>query len=117
MHGKWPDPPEGVTEATATAWRTWGAAWFASFWQPPDLPALRVIAFLYEQVVAGDFVRSAELRQWSDAFGITPRGQQSLRWRPPASAPAPTPDDASQGGPAKRRYGHLKPVDEAEDAS
>ena len=117
MHGKWPDPPEGVTEATATAWRTWGAAWFASFWQPSDLPALRVIASLYDRVERGEYVRSAELRQWCDGFGISPRGRQSLRWRPPATDPAPTPGDASNGSAAKRRYGHLKSVDTEGDAS
>jgi hypothetical protein len=87
---------------TATAWRTWGAAWFASFWQPSDLPALRVIASLYDRVERGEFVRSAELRMWSDSFGITPRGRQSLRWKPPA-----------EGGHARRRPLHRTAVPHA----
>ena len=108
MHGKWPDPPAGVTEATATAWRTWGAAWFASFWQPSDLPALRVIASLYDRVERGEFVRSAELRMWSDSFGITPRGRQSLRWKPPAEGATRAPAaGTSNGSAARKRYGHL----------
>ena len=99
-HAAFPPPPDGLTPASITAWRTWGAAWFAAWWTPADLPALRVLIQLHDQVERGDFVRSTELRRWMDSFGITPKGQQSLRWRPPNPTELPATRD-------RPTYAHL----------
>lgn len=64
-------------------------AWFAAFWKPEDLPGLRQLIRLYDEVERGEFQRASELRLQMDTYGITPKGQQDRRWRPPASDPAP----------------------------
>ncbi len=60
-------------------------AWFASYWTPDDLPALRQIIRLYDQVERGEFQRATELRYAMDGYGITPKGQQDRRWTRPIS--------------------------------
>lgn len=85
QHGGVPAPPEGLRDATKEAWVTWMAAWFAAHWTPSDLPGLRTLIRLYDQVERGEFQRSAELRLQMDTYGITPKGQQDRRWAPPAA--------------------------------
>jgi hypothetical protein len=63
-------------------------AWFAAFWAPEDLPALRTLVRLYDQVERGEFHRAPELRIEMDTYGITPKGQQDRRWKPPEEKPA-----------------------------
>lgn len=70
-----------------------------------DLPGLRVLVKLYDEVGRGEFVRAGELRLWMDTYGLTPKGQQDRRWKPPEE-------------PASRNevltptvYGHLRAVD------
>jgi hypothetical protein len=58
-------------------------AWFAAFWTPDDLPALRQLVRVYDQVERGEFQRAAELRLQMDTYGITPKGQQDRRWMRP----------------------------------
>lgn len=88
-----PEPPDGLLEPTRVAWATWMRAWFAAYWTPDDLPGLRQIARLYDQVERGEFQRSAELRLLMDTYGITPKGQQDRRWAPPrAEEPKATPE-------------------------
>jgi hypothetical protein len=77
------EPPEGLMPASVEAWTTWMGAWFASFWTPADLPGLRQLVRLYDQVERGEFTRASELRLQMDTYGITPKGQQDRRWRPP----------------------------------
>lgn len=84
QHGDPPDAPDGLLKATAEAWATWMGAWFAAFWTPEDLPGLRQVIRLYDQVERGEFQRASELRLQMDTYGITPKGQQDRRWRPPA---------------------------------
>lgn len=86
QHGKAPAPPTGLMPASRAAWVTWMRSWFASFWTPEDLPGLRQVIRLYDQVERGEFVRMTELRQMMDNYGITPKGQQDRRWRPPAES-------------------------------
>jgi hypothetical protein len=81
QHGEVPAPPDGLTSASVTAWETWMAAWFASFWTPDDLPGLRQLVRLYDQVERNEFQRAGELRLQMDTYGITPKGQQDRRWR------------------------------------
>jgi hypothetical protein len=93
--------------AAVEAWNVWGAAWFAAFWTPDDLPGLRQLVRLYDQVERGMFQRAAELRLQMDTYGITPKGQQDRRWRPPKAEPA------VEKTAHRSRYAHLKVVDDA----
>ena len=98
QHGPVPEPPDGLTAAATEAWRVWFAAWWAAFWTPDDLPALRQLVRLYNEVEKGQFQRAAELRLAMDAFGVTPKGRQVLRWRPPLEP------EAKPQAPGGRRY-------------
>lgn len=106
QHGEIPTPPDGLKDATVVAWHTWFAAWFASHWTPDDLPGLRIVIGLYDQVERGEFTRATELRQLMDNYGITPKGQQDRRWqRPKEDEPSP-----SQQREGVDHYAHLKVV-------
>lgn len=85
-------------------------AWFAAHWTPEDLPALRQVIRLYDQVERGEYVRAGELRLQMDNYGITPKGQQDRRWVPPWMHPKP--DDAASPEPTPNRFGHLKVVNQ-----
>ena len=87
QHGKRPACPAGMEKATRDAWATWMGAWFAAFWTPADVPGLRQIIRLYNQVELGEFTRANELRLQMDTYGITPKGQQDRRWKPPKEEP------------------------------
>jgi hypothetical protein len=73
-----------MMQASVDAWSTWFAAWFAAHWTPSDLPGLRQLVRLYDQVERGKFERAAELRLQMDTYGITPKGQQDRRWQKPS---------------------------------
>lgn len=107
QHGEAPDPPDGLMQASVDAWRTWFAAWFAAFWTLSDLPALRQVIRLYDQVERGEFQRASELRLQMDTYGITPKGQQDRRWKPPVTGDA----SGSQPKAKQSKYGHLRSVD------
>ncbi len=101
-----PAPPTGLSSESADTWRTWFTSWFASHWGPEDLPGLRDLIRLYDAVALGDLTRHNELRLTMDTYGITPKGQQDRRWKPPAStAPAPESQTAETGA-----YAHLRAV-------
>lgn len=104
QHGVMPDAPDGLMPASVEAWRVWMGAWFAAFWLPEDLPALRQMVRLYDQVERGEFQRASELRLTMESLGATPKGQQDRRWKKPEAAPEAT--TATPGG----RYGHLRPA-------
>ena len=110
QHGKPPTPPPGLSEASLAAWRTWFAAWFAGHWTPADVPALRQIIRLYDQVQRGQTRYAGELRMWEDTYGVTPKGQQDRRWQPPKPAEPQAPDAPKSG-----RYDHLRVVSEASE--
>jgi len=82
------------------------ASWFAAFWLPSDLPALRQLVRLFDQVELGEFQRAGELRLQMDTYGITPKGQQDRRWKPPKADKV----DADNGTKPRggKTYGHLK---------
>jgi hypothetical protein len=107
QHEPFPMPPDGLLEPSRTAWETWLRAWFAAHWTPDDLPGLRQVIRLYDQVERGEFQRATELRLLMDTYGITPKGQQDRRWTPPKSDVEPTGLTPSAG-----RYGHLRAVNE-----
>jgi hypothetical protein len=105
QHGELPKPPTGLVKASREAWTVWFRSWFAAHWTPDDLPGLRQVIRLYDQVERGEFQRASELRLQMDTYGITPKGQQDRRWKPPAeekTTPKATTDSA--------RYGHLRAV-------
>jgi hypothetical protein len=83
QHGDIPAVPEGLMPASDEAWRTWMGAWFAAHWTPDDLPGLRTLVRLYDQVERGEFQRANEVRLQMDTYGITPKGQKDRRWAPP----------------------------------
>jgi len=103
QHGNQPAPPDGLASASVDAWGAWMASWFAAFWLPSDLPALRQLVRLFDQVELGEFQRAGELRLQMDTYGITPKGQQDRRWKPPKDDA-----DAVEKSPTGKTYGHLK---------
>jgi hypothetical protein len=104
--GDVPALPEGLMPASEQAWATWFAAWFSAHWTIDDLPGLRTLVRLYDQVERGEFQRCAELRMTMDTYGITPKGQQDRRWKKPAEPEAPKVGSTPTGG----KYSHLKAV-------
>ena len=88
QHGEVPDPPDGLLKESRRAWDSWMGSWFASFWIPEDLPGLRQIVRLYDQVERGEFQRATELRLQMVAYGMNPEGQQKRHWLPAPSEPA-----------------------------
>jgi hypothetical protein len=104
QHGTPPDPPQGLMPASVEAWETWLGSWFASFWSPEDVPGLRQVIRLYDQVERGEFQRASELRLQMDTYGITPKGQQDRRWKRPEQ-------ERPKGKGRSGRYGHLKVAD------
>ena len=107
QYGEIPKPPSGVRAAAKTAWQTWMQSWFAAHWTPDDLPGLRVVLQLYDQVDRGEYQRANELRLQMDTYGITPKGQQDRRWKRPV-AESTAPETPKPGG----KYSHLKVVNE-----
>jgi hypothetical protein len=91
--------------ASFNAWDTWMKSWVAAHWTPTDLPGLRQLIRLYDQVERGEFVRATELRLGMDTYGITPKGQQDRRWSPPDEGAGPV-----SGATPAGRYAHLKVV-------
>jgi hypothetical protein len=89
------------------AWKAWMGAWFAAWWAPHDLPGLRTLVRLYDEVERGEFQRAGELRLQMDTYGITPKGQQDRRWK------APEPKDAERKATGTTgRYAHLRAVED-----
>lgn len=88
-HGPVPKPPPKLTRAAVDAWSTWMCSWFAWFWGPEDLPGLRQLIRLYDQVERGEFRYHNELRIAMDTYGIARKGQQDRRWRRQLETPSP----------------------------
>lgn len=132
QHGAVPDPPEGLCAESREAWTVWMRSWFASHWTPDDLPGLRILIQLHDQVQRAfddPFIESegpkggtiyvkrpnpiTELRQHADNYGITPRGQQDRRWAAPVK---PEVEEKPAVKAGSSRYGHLRPVGSSEAA-
>lgn len=108
QHGEVPAPPTKLTKVAKEAWEIWFGSWFAWFWGPEDLPGIRQMVRLYDRVERGEFQRHAEMRVAMDTYGITPKGHQDRRWRPPQEA-KPVPSNTSSDS----RWGDLKVADGA----
>lgn len=98
QHGEPPKPPPRLLAASRAAWQVWFRSWYSAHWSLADLAGLRVVIRIYDQVERGNFGLHKELRQWSDTFGITPKGQMDRRWHRPG--PAETPSSPSQPPPS-----------------
>ncbi len=109
QHGDIPEPPAGLMPRSVQTWEIWFSAWYAAHWAPADLPAIEVMIGLFDQIQRGEFQRSTELRYQMDTWGVTPKGQQDRRWKPPE---APKVEQAATGtdGGARGRYAHLAAV-------
>ena len=110
QHGPIPPPPDGLKDPSITAWFTWFQAWFAAHWAPDDLPGLRIVIRLYDEVERGEFTRATELRQMLDNYGISPKGQQDRRWTRPQAEEDKSSSPQPQVVPDQ--YAHLKVVNE-----
>src|SRR5579859_4445317 len=112
QHGAIPATPDGLKDESLWAWQTWFHAWFAAHWTEDDLPGLRVLIRLYDEVDRGGAKAAdrSELRQLMDNYGITPKGQQDRRWT------RPKPEEAAPSSPQRRaaagKYAHLKVMGE-----
>ena len=111
QHGEIPPCPDGLMEASRVAWDVWLRAWFAAHWTPDDLPGLRQLVRVYDQVERGEFTRMAELRLGMDTYGITPKGQQDRRWVRPKKESEPSQPQPRRVA-AVDHYAHLKVVNE-----
>lgn len=93
---KFPKAPEGLMPESAAAWDAWFASWWAAHWKPEDLPGLRMVIREFDRLARGDG-KVNEVRALLAAYGITPEGQQKLRWLPPKEQTA-SPAAASRDG-------------------
>lgn len=67
---------------TAKEW--WDEVWqfpVATMWTDQDIPGLLELAVLRDRLMDGKVSVAAEVRQRSEAFGLTPKGRQDRRWR------------------------------------
>jgi hypothetical protein len=115
-----PEPPPGISPTAAAVWEGWFKSWWAANWSQDDLPALRFVIRLYDRVTRGDVKRAAELRQWMDSYGITPKGQQDRRWVKPLPPRRPRKLDGfldPEHFEIPSRYAHLRgdptPIDKS----
>lgn len=108
QHGEIPKPPTRLIKASKETWATWFQAWFAAHWTPDDLPVLRQIIRLFDNIERGSTISAerTELRQLMDSYGITPKGQQDRRWVPPKPDELAPPEDTK----TPSRYAGLRVV-------
>jgi len=86
-------------------------SWAASHWTPGDVPALRVLVRLHDEVERGEYRYAGELRLWMDNLGLSPKGLQDRRWLEPVGAPASVvaPSTPAELDP---RFARLRIIDE-----
>ena len=89
QHGSTPRPPVGLLPISRVTWRTWFSSWWAAHWLPENLPQINTAIKLFDAFERGDAKSVTELRQWMDGIGVTPFGQQKLRWARPDAAATP----------------------------
>ena len=106
QHGSLPKAPANLKKASREAWWIWLTSWVAAHWTPEDVPGLRQVIRLYDQVERGEYQRATELRLMMDNYGISPKGQQDRRWAKPKTQEDSPP--ATQ--PGLEHYAHLRSV-------
>ena len=112
QHGEIPEPPDGLVKESREAWTLWFGAWYAAHWRPADVPVLRQVIRLYDEVERGMTKKSqdrAQLHVWLRAYGITPDGQLANRWAAPKVEERTS---QSQQPNVADHYAHLKVVGE-----
>jgi hypothetical protein len=80
--GPIPRMPKLADEWTDDSKRWWRAIWrtpMATQWLD-DVGSLAILAFVRQRLLGGDMRLLSEVRQWSDDFGLTPKGRQMRRW-------------------------------------
>ena len=82
-------------------------AWWAAYWDPADLPVLRLLIRVFDLAERGQAngAMRSELRQLLDGYGVTPKGRQDRRWLPPKADPEPRPTLTDNP------YAHLRVVE------
>lgn len=112
QHGPTPEPPDGLLAVSRDAWTTWFGAWFASHWEPADLPGLAIVIGQFDAVKRGQAKANdlTTLVRLMDTYGITPAGQQARRWSAPSTGEEPQADSrrAAPKPAADSPYGHLR---------
>jgi hypothetical protein len=115
QHGAIPEPPDGMKEPSLDAWRTWFRSWFAAHWTPDDVPGLRLVIRMYDDVERGSQTKAADrasLHAWMRSYGITPDGQQKLRWVRPAKPEGQPSQPQQPRESAADHYAHLRVVND-----
>lgn len=105
QHGRKPAVPKELTltPEAQDAWRAWFASWWASNWTQEDLPGLKLVIRKYDEVLRGS-LDIAKVTPLLDAYGITPKGRQSLHWSEPKKTnPAPATAGATAGNVTQMR--------------
>ena len=80
--GPIPQLPETLewSDETQSWWtRIWNSL-MATQWLEADAEALSLLALVRQRFLEGDMRLAQEVRLGSDAFGLTPKGRQRLRW-------------------------------------
>ena len=82
--GPIPHLPKLADEWTDDTKRWWEAIWrtpMATQWLVADVGSLAILAFIRQRLLEGGDTRLlSEVRQWSDDFGLSPKGRQMRRW-------------------------------------
>lgn len=109
QHGAIPEPPDGLVAASRDAWTTWMQSWFASHWEPSDLPGLRLVIAQFDMVQRGQNKANdvTTLVRLMDTYGITPAGQQARRWAKTSPDEAPA-APRGKAEPTPSPYAHLR---------
>ena len=89
QHGDVPPAPAELElcREAEEAWVAWFASWWAAHWTEQDLPGLKLAIRKYDELLRGS-IDIAKVMPVLDAYGITPKGRQSLHWTEPKTTKA-----------------------------
>ena len=105
QHGKTPPAPPGLSARARRRWSDWFQSWAASFWKPEDLAAIEAAIMLYDKLMREPSSATATaLGQYLDRFGLSPKGRQDRRWKPPETQPE------QEKAPAESSYRRLRVI-------
>lgn len=111
QHGDIPACPVRSAAAGET-WSTWFRSWFASYWTADDLPNLRLAIKLWALSDSGKAkgTERSAYHRLADDLGITRKGQQDRRWKPPMSTAAQAARGTARASRASSPAAHLSVV-------
>ena len=80
-----PKPPTGLSKEARDAWDAWFTAWWAVHYELEDVPALRNLIRLFDQVSRrpDDRGLQSELHRQMNTWGLTTKGRTDNRWLAP----------------------------------